>query len=133
MNAAGSPIDTFDLELLDSIMVALPLIMIAIALCLAFAVRIVGRPGRDTASADDPYFFPIGECPIVPHHLSVGGVPPLLRNESGGREVSPRSSAAVLTKSNPVTQAERDVLNNVVIPPAPEADRWDNPQGARHG
>ena len=28
-------------------------------------------------------------------------------------------------KPNPVTQAERDVLNAAVIPPAPEADAWD--------
>lgn len=28
-------------------------------------------------------------------------------------------------KSNPVTQAERDILNAAIIPPAPEADAWD--------
>lgn len=28
-------------------------------------------------------------------------------------------------KPNPVTQAERDILNNAVIPPAPDADAWD--------
>jgi hypothetical protein len=28
-------------------------------------------------------------------------------------------------KSNPVTQAERDIINAAIIPPAPEADAWD--------
>lgn len=83
------------IEILDAMMALIPVIMVVTALLAAVAVRIVGRPGRDTASADDPYFYPIGDAPVLPHQVSASA---LLRNESGGCQ-SPRSSAAALTSS----------------------------------
>lgn len=72
------------IDQLDDLMVLIPLIMIVIALCLAFAVRIVGRSGRDTAAAGDPYFFAFGEMPIVPRFpLEPSGG----NDESGGHQI----------------------------------------------
>lgn len=36
------------------------------------------------------------------------------------------AEAQLPVKPTPVTQAERDILNNATIPPAPEADAWDH-------
>lgn len=105
------------IDQLDDLMVLIPLIMIVIALGLAFAVRIASRrrTGDGRASAGDPYFFPIGDVSAVDLHLievrddhlrkilaAFGGgqqqvsASAPLRNENGGCQ-SPRSSAAVLT------------------------------------
>lgn len=90
-----------------------------IALCLACALRIACRSsGRDTSAGGDPFFYPFGECPTVPHeaignyrrHLeacdfgfpSIDFAPhpsanALRRNEDGGRPLLPPSrTAAVL-------------------------------------
>jgi hypothetical protein len=76
-------LDLVDLEILDALAPLLLVIMIAIALALgAVVVRIVSRSGGlSRVSADDPYFFPIGEAPVLPHQLITSAGP----SRRGGR------------------------------------------------
>ncbi|KGT75826.1 hypothetical protein MA20_32070 [Bradyrhizobium japonicum] len=104
------------IHIIDNLMPLLPIILISIALLLACALRIVCRGtaswSSPSAVADDPFFFPFGEMPIVPRerHLvardfRAWGIPDhpsqlpvaLRRNESGGRPVSLSGTAVVLT------------------------------------
>lgn len=112
------------MSIIDNMMVAPPITIIAIALLLACALRIVCRGAASSslsAVADDPFFYPFGEMPIVPSErisLEYGrggrmrdasdfrawGIPDLhsaavahRRNESGGRPASLSGTAVVLT------------------------------------
>jgi len=103
------------ISVIDHLMVWLPIILIAIALVLACALRIVCRGAASSspsAVADDPFFFPFGDMPTVPRerHLvardfRAWGIPQRSnsaavahrRNESGGRPASLSGTAVVLT------------------------------------
>lgn len=110
------------IRIVDNLMVALPVILLTIALLLACALAIaltrnagIVRRGAASSSlsavADDPFFYPFGEMPIVPgeRHLAAcdfraWGIPDcshsagaLRRNESGGRPASLSGTAVVLT------------------------------------
>lgn len=104
------------IRIIDSLMVTFPIILIAIALLLACALRVtrarrtVDRRAGFGRAAGDPFFYPFGEMPTVPRerHLAAcdfraWGIPDLhsagalRRNESGGRPASLSGTAVVLT------------------------------------
>ncbi|WP_036010636.1 hypothetical protein [Bradyrhizobium yuanmingense] len=103
------------IRIIDILMVLLPIVLITIALLLACALRIVRRGAASSslsAVADDPFFYPFGEMPIVPRErlmvardFRAWGIPELSpsaavahrRNESGGRPASLSGTAVVLT------------------------------------
>lgn len=93
------------IRVLDSLTVLLPILVLAIALLLACAVALalarnagIVRRGAASSSlsavADDPFFYPFGEMPIVPRerHLAAcdfraWGIPP--------RYIAPMTSSSV--------------------------------------
>lgn len=99
--------------IIDNMTAWLPIAFILIALLLACALRIVRRGAASSslsAVADDPFFYPFGEMPIVPRERYLAacdfrawGIPDLhsagalRRNESGGRPASLSGTAVVLT------------------------------------
>ncbi|MCK1693686.1 hypothetical protein [Bradyrhizobium sp. 144] len=105
------------MKVIDSMMVLLPIVLIAIALLLAGALRVTSR--RRTVerragfgrAAGDPFQYPFGDMPIVPrerHQVArdfrAWGIPDQLhsagalrRNESDGRPASLSGTAVVLT------------------------------------
>ena len=103
------------MKVIDNLMVCLPILLVAIALLLACALRVTrrrGRPCRLRAEAGDPFQYPFGEMPTVPRerHLvardfRAWGIPlrshsaavAHRRNESGGRPASHSGTAVVLT------------------------------------
>lgn len=57
------------MNIIDSLLVWLPIVLIAIALLLAGALRVTRRrvrPCRLRAEAGDPFLYPFGDMPIVP-------------------------------------------------------------------
>lgn len=102
------------MKIIDSLMGALPIAFIVIALLLAGALRVARRRVRPyglRAEAGDPFFYPFGDMPTVPRerHLvardfRAWGIPDHLhsagahrRNESDGRPASLSGTAVVLT------------------------------------
>lgn len=105
------------MRIIDSLVTALPIAAIVIALLLACALRVtrrrrtVDRRAGFGRAAGDPFQYPFGEMPIVPrerhmaardfrawgipHQLHSAGA--LRRNESDGRPASLSGTAVVLT------------------------------------
>lgn len=80
--------------MISDLLALIPIIMITIAIGLAFALRIACRRRTgESLVAGDPYFFPIGECPSIEasvpnyrRHLDerdfrAWGLPPLDRHK----------------------------------------------------
>ncbi len=104
------------IRIIDSLMAWLPIVMIAIALLLACALRVTRRRVRRyglSTEAGDPFFYPFGEMPTVPRErrlvardFRAWGIPELRdsaevahqrNNGSGGRPASLSGTAVVLT------------------------------------
>lgn len=52
--------------MISDLLSVIPIILVLIAICLAFALRIACRRRTgESLVAGDPYLFPIGECPSI--------------------------------------------------------------------
>lgn len=99
------------MNIIDDIMVMLPIALVAIALSLALALRCSAgvtrwrRTGACRAGASraagDPFFYPFGEMPTLPPEQDLDRLTrsagALRRNENGGRSASLSGTAVVLT------------------------------------
>lgn len=103
------------IDVTDILMISVAIMLIAIALLLACALRIVcrgaARSSSPAAVADDPFFIPFGDMPTIPRErlmvardFRAWGIPEYSpsaavahrRNESGGRPASLSGTAVVL-------------------------------------
>lgn len=111
------------MNIIDNLMVLLPIALVLIALLLAGALAMARHAGVTRGpktgfsqadfgrAAGDPFFHPFGEMPIVPRERQLiaadfraWGIPDtrpsagaLRRNENGGRSASLSGTAVVLT------------------------------------